>query len=196
MSSDDAYEGGVTGWTNQQCALAEHAANGKAYLVILYLQNRGDWCCTSGRSVCAHTHRVKNLIFTCQIGLTTLHLLTCKKVTPINHWLVFILQTHTHTNTPTLTHTHTHTHTYHEGNVNVSDQVHLGVAGRLLRDEDEGFGVQGEQLGAVLQERDIFPGPVLPVVDEGFAFTPQGTVPSSTEDLAQACPVLMWLTAV
>ena len=56
--------------------------------------------------------------------------------------------------------------TYHERNVDGSEQVDLGVPGRLLRNKDKGFGVQGEEFGAVLQEGHVLPGSVLPVVEK------------------------------
>lgn len=51
---------------------------------------------------------------------------------------------------------------HHEGDVDGGDHVHLGVTSGLLWHENEGFGVQGVELGAVLQERDVFPRPVFP----------------------------------
>ena len=56
--------------------------------------------------------------------------------------------------------------TYHEGDVDGPEQVHLGVPARLLRNKDEALGVQGEQLGTVLQEGHVLPGSVFPGVEK------------------------------
>lgn len=52
---------------------------------------------------------------------------------------------------------------YHIWDVDRPHNVHLGVAHGLLAHKHKRFGVEGVDLGAVLQESHIFPRPVFPV---------------------------------
>lgn len=63
----------------------------------------------------------------------------------------------------------TDTTSYHKWDVDCPDDVNLGVTGWLLRHKHKGFGVQGVNLGAVLQECHIFPRPVFPGVEKTSA---------------------------
>lgn len=52
---------------------------------------------------------------------------------------------------------------YHIGDVDGPHNVHLGVAYGLLAHKHKRFGVEGVDLGAVLQESHVFPRPEFPV---------------------------------
>lgn len=54
---------------------------------------------------------------------------------------------------------------YHERDVDGPHDINLGITDRLLGHKDKTFGVEGINLGAVLQESYIFPRPVLPGVE-------------------------------
>lgn len=58
---------------------------------------------------------------------------------------------------------------YHKRDVHGPDDVDLGVTGRLLGHKHKSFGVEGVELGAVLQEGYVLPRPVLPGVERSVS---------------------------